>query len=65
MIANGLMTIAKTIVTNSGDKQPHLRCQARLAIIPNAPHLANLEQPDTFNHIVAAFTSELGKGKQT
>lgn len=37
---------------------------ARLAITPNAAHLANLEQPDTFNQIVAAFASELGKGKQ-
>jgi hypothetical protein len=32
--------------------------------IPNA-HLANLEQPDTFNQIVAAFASELGKAKQS
>jgi pimeloyl-ACP methyl ester carboxylesterase len=37
---------------------------ARLAVIPGAAHLANLEQPDRFNHIVAAFASELGKGKQ-
>ena len=36
---------------------------ARLAIIPHAAHLANLEQPDTFNQIVAAFASELSKGK--
>ncbi len=34
---------------------------ARLAVIPHAAHLANLEQPDTFNQIVAAFASELGK----
>jgi hypothetical protein len=32
--------------------------------IPNA-HLANMEQPDTFNQIVAIFVSELGKGKQS
>ncbi|MEO8339644.1 MAG: alpha/beta hydrolase [Nitrospirota bacterium] len=38
---------------------------ARLAIIPNAAHLVNLEQPDTFNEIVATFASELGHGKQT
>ena len=38
---------------------------ARLAVIPHAAHLANLEQPDTFNQIVAAFASELGKGKQS
>lgn len=36
---------------------------ARLALIPNAAHLANLEQPEAFNQIVAAFASELGKGK--
>lgn len=36
---------------------------ARLALIPNAAHLSNLEQPDTFNQIVAAFASELGKIK--
>jgi pimeloyl-ACP methyl ester carboxylesterase len=34
---------------------------ARLAIIPHAAHLANLEQPEAFNRIVAAFASELGK----
>ena len=27
--------------------------EARLAIIPGAAHLANLEQPDTFSRIVA------------
>ena len=37
---------------------------ARLAFIPNAAYLANMEQPDTFNQIVAIFVSELGKGKQ-
>jgi 3-oxoadipate enol-lactonase len=37
---------------------------ARLAIIPAAAHLANLEQPEAFNQIVAAFASELGGGKQ-
>jgi 3-oxoadipate enol-lactonase len=36
---------------------PHVR----LTIIPNAAHLTNMEQPDAFNHIVAAFASELGK----
>lgn len=34
---------------------------ARLAVIPNAAHLANLEQPEAFNHIVANFVSELSK----
>lgn len=34
---------------------------ARLAIIPNAAHLANLEQPDTFNQIVVDFASQLAK----
>jgi hypothetical protein len=38
---------------------------ARLALIPGAAHLANTEQPGTFNQIVAAFASELGKGKQS
>ena len=32
---------------------------ARLAIIPNAAHLANLEQPEAFNQIVAAFAPQL------
>jgi len=35
--------------------------QAGLAIIPNAAHLANLEQPEAFNRIVSTFASELGK----
>jgi 3-oxoadipate enol-lactonase len=34
---------------------------ARLAIIPNAAHLANLEQPEAFNHTVSAFASDLEK----
>ena len=34
---------------------------ARLAIIPNAAHLSNLEQPEAFNQIVSAFASELEK----
>jgi pimeloyl-ACP methyl ester carboxylesterase len=34
---------------------------ARLSIIPHAAHLANLEQPDTFNQIVANFVSEISK----
>jgi len=33
--------------------------QARLAIIPNAAHLANLEQPEAFTKIVAALACEL------
>jgi 3-oxoadipate enol-lactonase len=33
----------------------------RLAIISNAAHLTNMEQPETFNQIVASFASELGK----
>ena len=32
---------------------------AKLAIIPNAAHLANLEQPEEFTKIVAAFANEL------
>lgn len=32
---------------------------ARLTIIPNAAHLANLEQPEAFNHIVSAFALTL------
>lgn len=38
---------------------------ARLAIISNAAHLTNMEQPEAFNQIIAAFASELAKGKQT
>ena len=34
---------------------------ARLSLIPQAAHLTNLEQPDTFNHIVATFASELDR----
>jgi pimeloyl-ACP methyl ester carboxylesterase len=36
---------------------------ARLAIIPNAAHLANFEQPEAFNQIVAAFALELDKAR--
>ena len=36
---------------------------ARLAVIPNAAHLANMEQPEAFNRIVATFASEIDKGK--
>jgi 3-oxoadipate enol-lactonase len=36
---------------------------ARLAIISNAAHLTNMEQPEAFNQIVAAFASELAKYK--
>jgi pimeloyl-ACP methyl ester carboxylesterase len=35
--------------------------QASLAVIPNAAHLANLEQPEAFNQIVTAFASNLEK----
>jgi len=38
---------------------------ARLAIIPNAAHLSNLEQPEAFNQIVSAFASELAKRKES
>lgn len=34
---------------------------ARLTIIPNAAHLANLEQPEAFNQIVSAFALNLEK----
>jgi pimeloyl-ACP methyl ester carboxylesterase len=34
---------------------------ARLAAIPGAAHLSNLEQPDLFNQIVSAFASDLAK----
>ena len=33
---------------------------ARLAVIPQAAHLANIEQPEAFNRIVASFASALG-----
>jgi pimeloyl-ACP methyl ester carboxylesterase len=33
--------------------------RARLAIIPNAAHLTNLEQPEAFNQIVGSFASDL------
>jgi pimeloyl-ACP methyl ester carboxylesterase len=32
---------------------------ARLAVIPNAAHLANLEQPDAFNHAGREFLLSL------
>lgn len=32
---------------------------ARLALIPNAAHLANLEQPEAFNQIIAEFAGRL------
>lgn len=34
---------------------------AQLTLIPNAAHLANLEQPDAFNHAVRTFASDLEK----
>lgn len=34
---------------------------ARLALIPNAAHLANLEQPAAFNKIVATFATDLSR----
>jgi len=34
---------------------------AQLTLIPNAAHLANLEEPDAFNHAVQTFASDLGK----
>ena len=40
-----------------GEQIPH----ARLAIIPNAAHLANLEQPEAFNQIVSTFALNLEK----
>lgn len=33
--------------------------RARLAVIPNAGHLANLEQPDRFNEVLERFLSSL------
>jgi len=35
-----------------------------VSLIANAAHLANIEQPEAFNHIVAAFASALGKEEQ-
>jgi pimeloyl-ACP methyl ester carboxylesterase len=34
---------------------------ASLAIIPNAAHLSNLEQPEAFNQIVATFALSFEK----
>ena len=34
---------------------------ARLAVIPGAGHLANLEQPDRFTRLVRSFASELAE----
>jgi len=34
---------------------------ARLVIIPNAAHLANLEQPEAFTRLIEEFSSELKK----
>lgn len=36
---------------------------ARLAVIPGAAHLANLEQPETFTRIVRSFALELAEGR--
>jgi 3-oxoadipate enol-lactonase len=36
---------------------------ARLTLIPQAAHLTNLEQPDTFNQIVETFCTEIAKGE--
>jgi pimeloyl-ACP methyl ester carboxylesterase len=35
---------------------------ARLTTVPGAGHLSNLEQPETFNQIVAVFASTCAKG---
>ena len=37
---------------------------ARLTIIPQAAHLTNFEQPETFNQIVASFASDVDREKQ-
>jgi 3-oxoadipate enol-lactonase len=31
---------------------------SRLVVIPSASHLSNIEQPDAFNHALAAFLEE-------
>jgi pimeloyl-ACP methyl ester carboxylesterase len=36
---------------------------ARLAVIPNAAHLANLEQPEAFNQIVSSFASVISSNR--
>ena len=36
---------------------------ARLAVIPGAAHLANLEQPELFTRIVGSFASELAENR--
>ena len=36
---------------------------ARLAVIPGAAHLSNVEQPDIFTQIVRSFASDLAKGR--
>lgn len=45
-----------TDATLLAEQIPH----ARLAIIPNAAHLSNIEQPEEFNRIIAAFVKALG-----
>lgn len=42
--------------TLMAEQIPH----ARLAIIPNAAHLSNIEQPEEFSRIIAAFAKALG-----
>lgn len=34
--------------------------EAQLAVIPSAAHLSNLEQPETFNHLVSVFLRRRG-----
>jgi pimeloyl-ACP methyl ester carboxylesterase len=34
---------------------------ARLAVIPGAAHLSNLEQPDRFTQIVRSFASDMAE----
>lgn len=36
---------------------------ARLSVIPGAAHLANLEQPELFTHIVRSFAGSLTEEK--
>ena len=42
------------------DRIPH----ARLTVIPDAAHLANVEQPDTFTHILHVFASDMEREKR-
>jgi len=64
----GAIRVPTLIICGEDDKPtpPELSCElhsmipgSRLAMIPNAGHLTNLEQPEAFNALVDALLAEV------